>query len=191
MCRFQPHPDLKLMNFSPFDFSVEIAKNTKDSELNWNKGFSNYGNTCYINATLQVILHSTSAIRWLKRFCSNDHRCAVVGAQESVVCKLRKLMRAQSNRLTKRTIEYLRDTPREVLDGTAFFPQNQQCDAYEFLESMLSMLETGGLQQTNNPFRFQLTNVIKCSSGHISYSNESAATIQVNLLNTIEDATLR
>lgn len=114
-------------------YSQEIA----ESEISWQlcRDIKNYGNTCYINATIQVFLNFPLIQSWLKSHASNE------GPVISKLWNLLLILQRKVNDDPKKIIEYLRDRPREFTSKQLLFPAKQQCDAYDFLEALFSMIE--------------------------------------------------
>lgn len=169
---FSTESQLPLDN-NQIDETASAVMNGQDVIVeDWHShGLKNYGNTCYINVTVQVMLHLRFAYTWLNSNQVDEEFCV----EASVAHNLRRLLQTKNR---KRIIQQMRDTPREIETNEPLFPPKQQMDAYDFMESLFQMIE---VVTVANPFQLQLHRFLKCCCGYVSNGEETATAIQLDL----------
>lgn len=115
-------------------------------------GLRNVGNTCFLNSTLQCLLHSPPLVY-------AEHVCR---AQFCALCSIKRLSQAHSSSLVPHDfIQCLRLIGKQ-------FRLGRQEDAHEFLRCMVERLPKDIVQST---FRGKLRSLVRCQSCH--YESET------------------
>ncbi|KAK6165637.1 hypothetical protein SNE40_022527 [Patella caerulea] len=141
---FMPDPTpVKKMRLSDCNYSWVKNKSTPKIEINKTSslhGFSNLGNTCYMNATLQSLFgldtFSTDLIH------TNRHLMQKL-SQDSLYYHLAKLLKARrnTNLPDSQRRDFLRNVKRAISTSAKRFSGYQQHDAHEFLGQVLDQLK--------------------------------------------------
>ncbi|KAK3918027.1 Ubiquitin carboxyl-terminal hydrolase 36 [Frankliniella fusca] len=119
-----------------------VVSNAWDVKLHRDTGISNFGNTCFINACLQMIFHVPSVLQW---FETTDHPSSCKKPLRCMTCSLLKTWRQYKcskdpNIRPAAFVSFIRSaftTPSNDYDRT----NNKQEDAHELLLFLLQKLE--------------------------------------------------
>ncbi|XP_020798036.1 ubiquitin carboxyl-terminal hydrolase 36 isoform X1 [Drosophila serrata] len=122
----------------------------KQSERKWQvgSGMINVGNTCYLNSTLQALLHIPALANWLVSEQSHLDNCTVAESGGScVICAMAKTLQAtQGNQSAVRPYHIyskLKQICKHMVVG-------RQEDAHEFLRFLVEAMERAYLMRFRN-----------------------------------------
>ncbi|XP_037718733.1 ubiquitin carboxyl-terminal hydrolase 36 isoform X2 [Drosophila subpulchrella] len=121
----------------------------KQSERKWQvgSGMINVGNTCYLNSTLQALLHIPALANWLVSEQAHLENCNVAESGGCIVCAMAKTLQAtQSNQSAVRPFliySKLKQICKHMVVG-------RQEDAHEFLRFLVEAMERAYLMRFRN-----------------------------------------
>ncbi|XP_062552663.1 ubiquitin carboxyl-terminal hydrolase 36 isoform X2 [Armigeres subalbatus] len=128
--------------------NVQIGWKATGHKWNTGAGFTNVGNTCYLNSTLQALFHVPAIANWLISDSAHRERCDDnVNGQGCIICAMAKtLLASQSNQGSVKpymVVSKLRLVCKHLIPG-------RQEDAHEFLRYLVEAMEKCYLARFKN-----------------------------------------
>lgn len=186
--------------------NVQIGWKATGHKWNTGAGFTNVGNTCYLNSTLQALFHVPAIANWLLSDRDHRERCDDnVNGQGCIICAMAKtLLASQSNHQSsiKPFMVYskLRLVCKHLVPG-------RQEDAHEFLRYLVEAMEKCYLARFKNSKELDqyskettplnqilggyLRSEVKCLSCHhvsTTFQHFEDLLLDIRKVNSIEEA---
>ncbi|KAG9142687.1 hypothetical protein Leryth_005452 [Lithospermum erythrorhizon] len=177
------------INNTSWDEGFEVVKEEDKLHI-VGAGFSNLGNTCFLNSILQCFIHTVALLQGL---LASDHKVICRTKSECVICALFELIEL-SLTSTGRNV-----SPWKFVDNLSYFSSSfqrfQQEDAHEFLQCFLDRLESccnglkplisvspGGHNFVKQVFGGRLVSKLKCCNcGHSSDTYEPSIDLSLEI----------
>ncbi|ESO95602.1 hypothetical protein LOTGIDRAFT_239428 [Lottia gigantea] len=162
----RPNKRLRLSNCTYSWSKNKTTPKVETQKTNSLQGFSNLGNTCYMNATLQSLFGMDTFSTDL--LFTNQHLIKSLPS-DSLYYHLARLLKARKNTALPDSMkrELLRNVKRAISTSAKRFSGYQQHDAHEFLGQVLDQLK----EEVNRLSKSKRISPVKELNNNTSFSN--------------------
>ncbi|XP_001662174.2 ubiquitin carboxyl-terminal hydrolase 36 isoform X1 [Aedes aegypti] len=186
--------------------NVQLGWKATGHKWNTGAGFTNVGNTCYLNSTLQALFHVPAIANWLLSDKAHRERCEDnVNGQGCIICAMAKTLMASQNSSQGSIKPYLVVSKLQLV--CKHLVPGRQEDAHEFLRYLVEAMEKSYLARFKNSKELDqyskettplnqilggyLRSEVKCLSCHhvsTTFQHFEDLLLDIRKVNSIEEA---